>query len=123
MISRRQNTEVGIVIVLVLLMTGLITSEIVWYKTCVLVLLLSVLCPVVYTPVSWLWFGLARIVERLFSTILLTLVFYLVVTPVALLRRCVAKDTLRLRCFKKQKDSVFLVTDKKYTKEDLDKQF
>lgn len=123
MMSRRQNTELGILITLVFLFTGLITGGVMWYKLCIFTLLLSVLFPVIYTPIAWIWFGLARIMERLFSTVVLALIFYLIVTPVALIRRYISEDTLRLRCFKKQRNSVFIVKDKIYETNDLDKQY
>lgn len=123
MISRRQNTELGIVITLVFLLTGLVTGVVLWYKLCVLTLLIAILLPIIYTPLSICWFGLSRVVESLFSTIILALIFYLIVTPVALIRRYISEDTLRLRSFKKQQDSVFTVKDKLYKTDDLNKQY
>lgn len=123
MIDRKQNTEVGMVLTLVLLVAGLITGLTIWFKVGVCTLLVAVLIPVVYTPLSWGWYGFARLVERVCSRGMLTFIFFLVVTPVALLRRCFSGDTLRLRSFKKQKNSVFIVKEKRYTKEDLDKQY
>lgn len=123
MISRRQNMEVGVVLTLVLLIVGLVSRELLWYKIAVPALLLTVLAPVAYTPLSWLWFGFARLAERFFSTVILALIFYLIVTPVALLRRWFSEDTLYLRRFKKDTESVFAVKDKTYKAEDLEKQY
>lgn len=123
MMNKQQNTELGIVLTLVLLVTGLISGAVIWFKISVFALLASVLAPVVYTPLTWLWFGFGRLAERLFSSIILTLIFYLVVTPVALFRRCFSEDTFRMRSFKRHRDSVFLVKDKTFGKEDLDKQY
>lgn len=123
MINKRQNTEFGSVLALVLLVTGLISGTVIWFKISVVALLASILIPVVYTPLSWLWFSFGRLAERLFSSIILTLVFYLVVTPVALFRKCFSEDTFNLRSFKKRRDSVFLVKDKTFGTDDLDKQY
>lgn len=123
MISRRQNMEMGVVLTLVLLVVGLISGEIFWYKIAVSALLVTALIPVVYTPLSRLWFGFARLAERFFSIIILTLIFYLIVTPIALLRRCFFEDTLRLRNFGKGGSSVFIIKDKTYQAEDLEKQY
>ncbi len=123
MISRRQNMEVGVVLALVLLIVGLVSKELLWCRIAVPVLLLTVLAPVAYTPLSWLWLGFARLAERFFSTAMLALIFYLIVTPVALLRRWFSEDTLYLRHFKKDTESVFAVKDKTYKAEDLEKQY
>ena len=84
--------EVGVVLALVLLIAGLVSGALLWCKIAVAVLLITVLVPVVYTPLSWLWFGFARLAERFFSTIILTTIFYLIVTPVAVLRRWLSGD-------------------------------
>lgn len=123
MMNKRKNTEFGIVLTLVLLVTGLVSGAVIWFKISVFALLVSVLAPVVYTPLSWLWFGFGQLTERWFSSIILTLVFYLVVTPVALFRKSFSEDTFRLRSFKKHKNSAFLAKDKTFGKDDLDKQY
>lgn len=123
MIDRKQNMEVGIVLTLVFLVTGLMTGLIVWFQVGVCTLLLAVLIPVAYTPLSWGWYGFARLAECVCSKVVLSLIFFLVVTPVALLRRCFSEDILRLRSFKKQQNSVFIVKEKTYKKEDMDKQY
>jgi hypothetical protein len=92
-------------------------------KIAFVVLLATILFPVLFTPVSCCWYGLARMLERLMSVIILSFVFYIVVTPVGLLRRCFAKDALRLRSFKKSRAGVFEIRHKEYRSEDLENQF
>lgn len=121
--SRRQNTETGAVLSLALLIVGSTAGNPLWSKLAVPALLLAVLAPVVYSPLAWLWFGFGRWAERFFSTVVLGVVFYLVVTPVACLRRGLGDDTLRLRSFKKERGSVFAVQDKTYRAKDLEKQY
>ena len=75
MISRKQNTDVGLVLGLVLLIVGLVSGETLWYKMAVLTLLVTALVPVIYVPLSWLWFGIAQQAERFFSVIILALIF------------------------------------------------
>ena len=123
MISRRQNTDVGVVLGLALLVVGLVSGGTVWYQIAVLALLVTGLVPVIYTPLSWLWFGFALLVELLFSAIILTLIFYLIVTPMALLRKLFFKDILCLRSFKKGVGSVFVMRNKIYKAEDMENQF
>ena len=123
MISRRLNSEVGAVLSLVLLIAGVVSENLLWNKLAGLILLLTVLIPVVFTPLNRLWFSFGWLVERFFSMIILMLVFYLIVTPVAWLRRVFCDDALRLRAFKKDESSVFVIKDKTYSAEDLEKQY
>lgn len=47
------------------------------------------------TRIDWLWTGLSRVLGKVSNTVLLTLVFVLVVTPVGLIRRWRGKDRMR----------------------------
>ncbi|MDR0749254.1 MAG: hypothetical protein LBF62_06755 [Tannerellaceae bacterium] len=110
MITRKQNTDFGVVLTLALLLIALLCKEDALYKVAVTTLFMTALLPVVYTPLSYLWYGLARLGERFFSAILLAVVFYLLITPVGFCRRRFTKRP----CFKKSRESVFVVKDKTY---------
>ncbi|MDR1938399.1 MAG: hypothetical protein LBQ73_07865 [Tannerellaceae bacterium] len=122
MVTKKQNTDFGVVLTLILLVTALV-CDMDLYKFCVATLVVTALFPAVYTPLSYVWHAFARLAERLFSAILLAAVFYLVVTPAGLLRRWFAADTLHIRCFKKSRESVFEVRNKRYEAEDLEYQY
>ena len=44
--------------------------------------------------IDWLWGGLTRVLSFLSNTIILTLCFYLIITPVALIRKLLGKKSL-----------------------------
>jgi hypothetical protein len=115
MISRKQNTDFGVVLTLSLLIIALLCDRDILYKVAVVTLLATALCPVLYTPLSHVWYGLAGWGERVFSIILLALVFYLLITPTGFFRRQFAKQPR----FKKSRDSVFVVRNKTYEAGDL----
>ena len=92
-VSKKQNTEFGVVASLAMLIVS------VWHKIdlnvyIIILLLASLLFPVIYTPFAWLWFGLAKVLERIMSKVALLLIFVLVITPVGLIRRVFGKDNL-----------------------------
>lgn len=115
MISRKQNTDFGIVLSLGLLVGALLCSRDELCKAAVVTLLATALCPRAYTPLSYLWYGLAGLCERFFSAILLAAVFYLLVTPVGLVRRSFTRQAR----FGQGRESVFVVKDKVYEAGDL----
>ncbi|MDR1408020.1 MAG: hypothetical protein LBJ23_08255 [Tannerella sp.] len=116
--TKEQNTGFGAVAALVLLVAGRWSGNDLDVPI-IAVLLASLLCPRVWTPLSFVWYTTGRWIERLFSSVVLFLVYFLVVTPVGLLRRLFAKDTLSVRRFGKSRESVFSVKEKKYRADDL----
>jgi hypothetical protein len=52
---------------------------------------------VIGLPGSWLWMGIAFVLGNIVSRILLGLIYYLVFTPLGLLRRLTGADPLALR--------------------------
>lgn len=60
-------------------------------------LLLTVLIPKWLTPVRWLWEKLGHILGVVNTYILLTLVYFLVLTPLGMAMRLFGKDILKLK--------------------------
>ena len=123
-ITRKQQIETGILLSIVLLICYLLYHWIWGVWAAVAVLFFVLLIPAVFTPVSWIWFGFAKVLEKTVSKLLLIVVFYLVVCPVTFFRKYIAKhDTLKLKDFKKSGKSVFLDRNATYNPKDLEKQF
>jgi hypothetical protein len=69
--------------------------------------------------ISWLWFKLGEAMGFVSSKIILTLVFYVVLMPLALLSRLFKNDNLLLR--KGSLNSIFFDVNRKYSPEDFEK--
>ena len=123
MVTKKQNIDFGIVLALALLVAGTIWHIRILYSFSIVSLLITALIPVLFTPFSWLWFKFAGFIELLFSKIMLSVIFYIIVTPLGLLRRGFAKDNLQIRSFKKGRKSVFVVKNTTYKKEDMENQY
>lgn len=61
----------------------------------------GLLFPRLLIPVEWLWMKLAFILGYIMTRIILTVAFYLVITPIGLLRQLFGKDPLKLKLDKK----------------------
>jgi hypothetical protein len=116
--TREQNTGFGATAALVLLVIEALTG-VDLHGAIMATLIATVLCPWLFTPASAVWYMAGRHVEQLFSTVTLALIYFLVVTPVGLMRRRFAKDTLSLRKFRQGDGSVFDVKEKTYCADDL----
>jgi len=119
-ISKKQNLESGLIIILI---TALITygsdDKNPLLIIIIILSLVTILIPVVFTPFTAIWHQLSRSLGRVTSFIFLSLIFFLIVTPVGCIRRILKKDTLSLLSFKKSNRSVLLNRDHIYTKEDF----
>ena len=62
-----------------------------------LLLLVALLAPGVLAPLNRAWFRLGLLMSRVVNPLVLTVLFYAVVTPTGLLLRLLGKDPLRLR--------------------------
>ena len=67
--------------------------------------------------IDWLWGKLALILGFLSNTIILTLCFYLVITPVALIRKLLVKKNML--SVDKTKSTNFETVNQQYDKEDF----
>lgn len=64
-------------------------------------LLAGLIYPKLLSPIEWIWMKIALVLGFVVTTILVTLTYYLVITPIGLLMRLFGKDPLML---KKRKD-------------------
>jgi hypothetical protein len=118
-ITRRQNTEFGLVLVLVACVLAYWLGGRVFIAIAGSLSLLTLVVPTLLTPFTALWFGLSRLLGKVSSTILLSLVFFVIVTPVGLFRRWLGKDSLKIKAFKKGGHSVLIDRNHTYTATDL----
>lgn len=88
-----------------------------------IVLVLSLIVPKIFYPIAKLWFGLGLLLGFISTKILLTIIFFLVVTPIGLFRKFTGKDNLSLKSFKKDCTSSFVTRNHRYDSNDLKNQF
>ena len=118
-ITKQQSTEFGQVAILVALLLALYLQENYWVIVAFILTLLTIIAPILFYPLAVLWFGIAEILSRISSVMLMGIVFFLLVTPVGLFRRLLGRDSLKLNQFKKGKQSVMVDRNHLYTPADL----
>jgi len=121
--DRRQCLETAILLAAVLLLFCLLNESKVLGWISLGTLGLALLIPRLFYPLAKLWFGLASVMGWFTSRILLAVIFFLVVTPVGLVRRWMGKDRLMLRQFKKANTSVMVRRNHRFTADDLQRPF
>ena len=118
-VTKKQCMEFGQVATLAALIFALrFKNEHFVIAACVLILVTIVL-PIIFYPFAFLWFGLSRLLSMVSPVIILGILFFLVVTPVGLFRRLLGKDSMLLKQFRKNKQSVMINRNHLYTESDL----
>lgn len=118
-IARKQNIEFGLVAIGVTALLAFWLDMRSLEPAVVGLCLITILVPALFYPFAFLWFGFSRILGNISSTILLSLIFWFVVTPMGLFRRLLGKDNLRIKQFKKGNHSVFTDRNHQYTAADM----
>jgi hypothetical protein len=121
--TREQAKDTGMALVLISLIVFFVTREIRYATIGAGLLLLDMIAPALYKPAAKLWFGLSAVLGAVMSKVLLSIIFFLVLTPMGLLRRLGGKDPMRMRQFKKGEDSVFRVRDHAFVAADIEQPY
>lgn len=120
-VTKDQAKDTGMVMAFILLVIAFITKQYEGYAVAAAaVLLVDMVVPAVFKLPGRLWFGLSMLLSEFMSRIILSLVFFLVITPIGLVRRGMGKDSLKLKKFRKDEDSVFVVRDHEYVPRDIE---
>lgn len=118
-ISPLQCRDTALALSFLALIIWFFTRDAGWVYGCMGLLLLSMIWPASMTWPARLWFGLSHVVGAVMSRVLLSLIYIVILLPVALLRRIMGKDSLRLRTWKGGEASAFVTRDHTFTKDDL----
>jgi multisubunit Na+/H+ antiporter MnhG subunit len=114
--------------------TGLLAAAVVLYMAwrsqnwelvslALLLLMLSLIVPIVFYPLAKIWFGLGLLLGLISTKILLSLLFFIIVTPIGVFRKLSKKDVMSLKLFKNNASSTLLTRNHHFTAEDLKNQF
>jgi hypothetical protein len=122
-LSSKQIVETGIVFAIICMILGLRTGVCFYYFAAIAWLLLALLVPDLLKPFAVAWFGLSKVLGWFSSRLLLGIIFYFLVTPVALMRKLLGKDMLQLNGFKKEKTSAFVKRNRLFSVGDLEKTY
>ncbi len=84
---------------------------------------LNMILPQIYRPIAVVWLGLSDLLGTVVSKIVLSIVFFGIVTPIATVRRLLGKDSLKLRAFKAGQDSVMVERNHRFIGADLERPY
>ncbi len=115
-----QARDTGMAMVLICLLIGYLGGKFVFYKVAIPLLIINMIRPAFYRPVAKVWIGLSNLLGTVVSKILLTIIFFVLVTPLGLIRRLSGFDPLQLKKWKKDFSSVFTVRNHTFKSKDIE---
>ena len=76
--------------------------------------------PAIFRPAAVVWFGLSELIGSVVSRVILAVVFFVVVTPIGVLRKLLGADAMQLRTFKAGRGSVMRERNHTYVGKDIE---
>jgi len=122
-ITKDQSRDTGMAMVLLLLIMAASRKREGYVFGAMALQILNMTVPQIYRPVAVIWLGLSDLLGAVVSRILLSIVFFFVVTPIGIFRRLIGRDSLKLRAFKAGKESVMLERNHTFVGKDLETPF
>ena len=116
-----RDTGMAMVLLLLIFSITLTRNELVLGALVLQVITMTV--PRIFAPIAVVWLGLSHLLGAVMSRVVLTVIFFLVVTPIGLVRRLLGKDSLRLRSFKASDDSVMQPSNHIFSGADLERPY
>jgi hypothetical protein len=121
--TQNQARDTGLALLLILLLIVYFSENVTLIIPGIGVLVLIMVWPKIFSPLAPFWFGLSSVLGTIVSKIILSLLYFLIVTPVGIFRRMIGKDSMRLKDWRHGRDSVLLERNHIFTKKDIDKPY
>ncbi len=122
-ITPDQAKDTGMAMILICLILGFISKNIFFYNVAIPLLILNMTFPLAYKPIAKVWLLFSHILGAVVSKIIISAVFFIIVTPIGIIRRLFRYDSLQLKKWKKNKSSVFEVRNQTFELKDIEKPF
>jgi hypothetical protein len=121
--TKDQSRDTGMAMVLLLLLVYARTRRDGFLWWALILHVLNMIVPRLYAPLAVVWLGFSHVLGTVMSKILLSILFFGVITPIGILRRLSGKDSLKLRNFKASKDSALVVRNHVFQGQDIEKPY
>ena len=119
-ITKDQSRDTGMAMVLLLLILTLTLKRNTLLYAAMALHVINMTVPRIYQPIAVVWLGLSDLLGAVVSKVMMFIVFFVVVTPIGILRRLSHKDSLKLAVFKAGEESVMLERNHLFTARDLE---
>jgi hypothetical protein len=118
--TRDQAKDTGMALVLILFIVWFFRRRDGYVLAALVLQVVTMTAPQVFRPLAVVWFGFSHVLGSVVSRVLLSVVFFVVVTPVGVWRRLTGADSLQLKAFGSGRDSVMKERNHTFVGKDLE---
>lgn len=122
-ITKDHSRDTGMAMVLLLLLLYIRTKRDGFLVVAIALHVVNMIVPRIYAPIAVVWLGFSHLLGTVMSKILLSILFFGIVTPIGILRRLFGKDSLKLGAFRASEESVMLVRNHLFVGRDIEKPY
>jgi hypothetical protein len=122
-VDEHQCKDAGMAFVLICLLIAFLGEKYIFVPLSIIFLILNMVVPTMYRKFARIWLGLSHLIGTIVSKIILTLIFYLLVTPVGVIRRLMGRDALQIKEWKNDTSSAFAVRDHVFDAYEIEKPY
>jgi hypothetical protein len=119
-ITKDQARDTGMAIVLLCLILSLVFKKKELVFAAIAFLVLNMIWPNAFRYAAKIWLGFSHLLGTIMSRILLSIIYFVMVTPVGLIRKICGSDSMMLKTWKKSTKSVFNSRNHTYSKNDIE---
>ena len=107
-VSNKECADTSMAMTLISLLVILYTKSITLLPLPIGLLLLGMVWPRAYSLLARLWLGISLLLGSVMSRVVLSIIFMVIVTPIALVMRLFGHDPMRRKAWKKGTESTFV---------------
>ena len=122
-VSNKECADTAMAMTLICLLAVMVTKSLTLLPLALGLLLAGMIWPRLYSPLAKLGLGLSLLLGSIMSRLLLSVIFFVIVTPLALVMRLFGHDPMRRKGWKKSTDSTFVSRDHTVEAKDLEHPF
>ena len=122
-IDSQRARDAGMALTLIALLVAYFGNDQRFLGLGIVLMIVDMSFPIVFKPFARIWFGLSHVLGAVMSRLVLSLIFFLMVMPMGLIRRLMGKDSLNLKNWKTGDESVFVVRDITFSKDNIEKPY
>ena len=123
MITKAQAKDTSLAFIFIFTILTLYKQELNFVYPALAFSIISMTFPQLFKPLAYLWFGLAEVMGTIMSKVLLSLVFFFVITPLTVLIKMMGVDSMRIKAWHNGKDTAFIDRNHQFTKADIEKPY
>ena len=122
-VSNKECADTAMAMTLICLLAVMYTRALTLLPLALALLLLGMVWPRAYAPLARVWLGISLLLGSVMSRLVLSIIFVVVVTPLAVVMRLFGHDPMHRKAWKKGTASTFVSRDHLFEAKDLEQPF